>query len=100
MAKHGAEPGRSKTRHSHLKALQRTRGPELFQLGRTNRAETQIWLRANIVPLIREVDNPDGSNKTKLRPTALLESPLKQIESVAVDQHADHIIAMMQEQQV
>ena len=29
-----------------------------------------------------------------------LETPLKLIESVAADQHADHIIALMQEQQV
>ena len=46
------------------------------------------------------MDNPDGSKRTKLRPIALLETHLKLIESVAVDQHADHIIALMQEQQV
>ena len=51
-------------------------------------------------PLTREVDNPDGSKRIKLRPTALLETPLKLIESVADDQRADHIIALMQEQQV
>ena len=54
-----------------------------------NKAETQLWLRANIVPLIRKVDNLDGSTKTKLRPIALLETLLKLIESVAVDQRAD-----------
>ena len=69
-------------------------------MGLAKKAETQLWLRANIVPLIREVDNPDGSKKTKLRPIALLETPLKLIESVAVDQHSGHIIALMQEQQV
>ena len=46
------------------------------------------------------MNNQDGSKKTKLRPIALLETHLKLIESVAVDQHADHIIALMQEQQV
>ena len=45
------------------------------------------------------MDNPDGSKRTKLRPVALLVTPLKLIESVAVDQHADHNIAL-QEQQV
>ena len=57
-------------------------------------------MRANNVPLMREVDNPDGSKRTKLRPIALLETLLKLIESVAVCQHSDHIIALMQEQQV
>ena len=65
-------------------------------MGLANKAETQLWLRANIVPLIREVNNQDGSKKTKLRPIALLETHLKLIESVAVGQHADHIIALMQ----
>ena len=50
--------------------------------------------------MTREVDNPDGSKRTKLSTIALLETPLKLIESVAVDQHADHIIALVQEQQV
>ena len=59
-----------------------------------NKAETRLWLRANIVPLKREVGNQDGSKRTTL------ETLLKLIESVAVDQHADHIIALMQEQQV
>ena len=62
--------------------------------------ETQLWLRANIVPRTGEVDNPDGSKKTKVRPIALLETRLELIESVAMDQHADHIDALMQEQQV
>ena len=49
---------------------------------------------------MREVDNPDGSKRTKLRPIALVETHLKLIESVAVDQHVDRIIALMQEQEV
>ena len=53
---------------------------------------------ANIVPLIREVDTPDGSTKTELRPIALLDTLLKLIGSVAVHQHADHIIALIQQQ--
>ena len=48
----------------------------------------------------REVDNPDGSKRKNFRPIAVLETLLKLIESVAVDQHADHIIALIQEQQV
>ena len=50
-----------------------------------NKGETQLWPRANIVSLIGEVDNPDGSKRTKLRPIALPETFLKQIESDAVD---------------
>ena len=38
--------------------------------------------------------------REQLRPIALLETPLQLIKSVAVDQHADHITALMQEQQV
>ena len=72
----------------------------MWPLKKANRAEAQLWLKANIAPLIREVDNLDGSKKTKLRPIALLETPLKLIESVAVDEHADHTAALMQEQQV
>ena len=69
-------------------------------MGLANPTESQLWLRANIVPLMKEVENPDGTKKTKLRPIALLETPLKLIESVAVDQQADTMIALMQEQQV
>ena len=49
---------------------------------------------------MRAVDNPDGSTNTKLRPIALVETPLDMTESVAVDQRADYIIALIQEQQV
>ena len=73
---------------------------ETWMIGLANKTEAQLWLRTNIVPLTREVDNPDESKRKKLRPIALLETPLKLIASVAVDQHADHIIALMQEQQV
>ena len=108
MTKNGAEPGRSRTRNSHLKALQYVpegltsfvNWAQMWVMGLANKDETRLWLRANIVPLTREVDDPDGSKRTKLRPIALLETLLKLIESVAVDQHADHIIALMQEQQV
>ena len=55
--KNGAEPGRSRTRNSHLKALQYV--PEGL----------------NIVPLIRDVDNVDGSKNKQLRPITLLETP-------------------------
>ena len=54
---------------------------------------------ADIVPLIKEVVNPDVNNKD-LRPIALLETPLKVIESIDVDQHAVHIVALMQLRQV
>ena len=68
-------------------------------MGLANKDETRLRLRANIVPLTREVDNPDGSKRTDLLPIALLETHLKLIESVAFDQHDDHIIALMKEQQ-
>ena len=56
-------------------------------------------LRPNF-PLVKGIVNPDGRTQTNPRPMALVETPLKLIESVAVDQHADHIVALMQEQQV
>ena len=104
----GAEPDRSRTRNSHLKAVQYipeglasfVNWAQMWMMGLANKDETRLWATCNIVPLTREVDNPDGSKRTKLRPIALLETPLILIESVAVDQHADHIIALMQEQQV
>ena len=92
---------RSRTRHSHLKALQYiperlssfANWAQMWTLELANKDEAQLWF-----PLIREVDNPNGSTKAKLRPIALLETTLTLI--VAVHQHADHIIALMQEQQV
>ena len=95
----------SRTKNIHLKALQyvleglssfMNRG-QMWTMVKANRAETQLWLRANIVPLFREVDNPDGSKKTKPRPIELLETLPKLIESA--DQHADHVVELMQEQQ-
>ena len=68
--------------------------------GTGHRSEAQWWLKANIVPLVTEIRNADGTVEVKVRPVALLETPLKLIELVVVDQHADHIIALMQEQQV
>ena len=108
MTKNGAEPGRSRTRNSHLKALQYVpegitalmNWAQMWMMGLANPTESQLWLRANIVPLTKEIENPDGTKKTKLRPIALLETPLKLIESVADDQQADMMIALMQEQQV
>ena len=108
MTKNGAEPCRSRTRNSHFKALQQVpegitalmNWAQMWMMGLANPTESQLWLRANIVPLMKEVENPDGTKKTKLRPIALLETPLKLIESVAVDQQADTMIALMQEQQV
>ena len=38
---------------------------QMWTMRKANRAETQLWLSTTIVPLIREVDNPDGSKKTK-----------------------------------
>ena len=83
MAKRGAEPGSSRTRNSHLKALQKVpeglssfvNWAQMWMIGLASKDETRLWLGANIVPLIREVDNPDGSKRTKLRPIALLETP-------------------------
>ena len=89
-------PDRSRTRHSHLKALQFmpeglssfANWAQMWTLELANKDEAQLWLGANIVPLIREVHSPNGSTKSKLRPIAHLETPLKLI--VAVHQHADH----------
>ena len=62
MTKNGAE------RNSHLKALQYVpeglssfvNWAQMWMMGLANKDETRLWLRANIVPLTREVDNPDG----------------------------------------
>ena len=58
----------------------------MWTLGLTNKDKAPLWLRASVVPLVREVDNP----------IALVETPKKLMESVAVDQHADRITALMQ----
>ena len=71
---------------------------EFLTMEKADRAEAQLWLKANIVPLMRDVDNPDRSKKTKQLPIPLLETHLKLIESVAVHQHTDNIIALEQEQ--
>ena len=42
----------------------------------------------------------DGTKKVKLRPRALLETHMKLIESVAVNQGTDHLVTLMQTQQV
>ena len=63
MTKNGAEPGRSRTRNSHLKALQHApeglssfvNWAQMWMMGLANKAETRLWLQANIVPLTREV---------------------------------------------
>ena len=47
---------------------------------------------------MREIAN--GTTNTQLRTIVLLETPPIRIETVAVDQHADRIIAFVQEQQV
>ena len=109
MTKNGAEPGRSRTRNSHLKALQYeleglssfVNWAQMWMMGLANKDEdTTVGACQNCSAGEREVDNPDGSKRTKLRPIALLETLLKLIESVAVDQHADHMMVLMQEQQV
>ena len=41
-----------------------------------------------------------GTRKVKLRPTAQLETPMKLIESNAVDQVAGHFVTLMQTEQV
>ena len=77
---------RSRTRHSHLKALHYipeglssfANWAQMWTLGLANKDEAQLWF-----PLIREVDNPNGSTKSKLRPIAHLETHLKLIVAVS-----------------
>ena len=59
----------------------------------------QLSLEAVIIPLTREVVNDSVTIETKLRPFAPLVTPLKLVESVAVDQHADHIAPQLQARQ-
>ena len=59
-----------------------------------------IWAMMWKLPLCRYYSKTDGTTKTKLRLIALLETPLKLIESIAVDQHANHIVAPLQARHV
>ena len=60
--------------------------------GLATRGEAETRLQADVVPLIIHIENVDGTTKTEPRPRALLEPPVKLIESVAVDQVADLIV--------
>ena len=63
MTKNGAEPGRSRTRNSHPKELQLV--PErilslenwthIRMMGLSNKFEAQLWMKANVVPLMKEL---------------------------------------------
>ena len=39
-----------------------------------NESEAELWLKADIVPLVAETMVEDGTTKVRLRPRALLES--------------------------
>ena len=82
---------------------------EVGPSGTGPRCERWVWpmkLRPNCVggPALsrccKESFDPDGSSKTKLSPFSPLETSLKLIESAAVDQHADHIMALTLDHQV
>ena len=80
MTKNGAEPGRSKTRNSHHKALQTI--PEgihasaawtlIWTKGPANESEAELWLRADAVPCVQETTNEDKTTKVKVRSIAFL----------------------------
>ena len=61
----------------------------MWMTGLATKSEAQLWLKVDIVPLIKDTKNVDGTTKTKLRPIALLETPMKLIKSIAVDPDAD-----------
>ena len=66
------------------------------RVGSRRNQEDQLRLKVGIVPLIKEIKTADGTMKTKLRPIALHDTPMKLIESTAFAQVADRIIAPMQ----
>ena len=104
MTENVGEPGRSRTRNSRLKALQAVLegigALSEWTLAWTKRlpseSEAKLWLKADIVPLVEETTNEDGSSKVKLRPVAPLETPMALRESIAVDQAAGHLVTWMQ----
>ena len=44
--------------------------------------------------------NEDGTTKVTLRPIALLKTPMELTESIAVDQAGDHLVTLLQTQEV
>ena len=74
MTKNGAEQGRSRARNSHLKALQCVpeglssfvNWAQMWMVGLANKDETRLWLRVNIIPLIREVDKSGRDKENKI----------------------------------
>ena len=72
----------------------------MWMRGLATKEQAELWLQAVIVPLFKEIKNADRTTKTKPRVIALLATPMKLIESIAVDQVAYHLIALMQTRQV
>ena len=73
VTKNGAEPGCSRTRTSHQKALQTAlegvdalpRLTKTWLRGLAARSEAQLWLKADILPLVKEIRNAIRTAKTK-----------------------------------
>ena len=82
MTKNGAAPGRSRKRFFHLKTLQTipegidafAEGTLAWIQGLANESEAELCLKADIVPLVNETMNEDGTTNVKLIPTPLLET--------------------------
>ena len=73
----------------------------MWMRGLGTRGEAELWLKALLCSFDqRDQKLADGNTKTKLRPIALLETPRKLIESIAVHLVVDHIVALMQTRQV
>ena len=73
---------------------------EMWMTVKASRAEAQLWLKANIVPVDKRSRQSARIEENKTTTDSTPEDPLKLIESVAVNEHADHIIALIQEQLV
>ena len=100
MTQIGAEPGRSRMTHSDPKALLTILGGIDSLPWWTLTWEAELWLKANIVLVVKEPRNEDGTTKVKLIPVALHEKPIELMESVALDQAVDHLVTLMQTQHV
>ena len=68
--------------------------------GLADESEAALWLEADIHPLVTGTMNEDGTTEVKPRPRAPLETPMKLIQLIAVDQAVDHLVTLMQTRQV
>ena len=70
----------------------------MWMRGLPTRDEAELWLKAGIVPLIKK--DPKKRIRDHVYEAETDRKPMNLTEPVAVDQVADHIVALMQSTQV